>query len=215
MDDSWHANAGRWSRAVREGRIASRAAGTDRAILDALAARAPARVLDAGCGEGWLVRAVKQALPGTRCLGVDGSGELIAAARHADPGGDYRVLDYAGLAAADPRHLGGPFDAVAFNYALFDADLTPVLSAARRCLRPGGAVVIQTLPPVAAGDDGWHTEDFAGFGEPGWQPMRWYARSRAGWDAALAAAGLQVAQARAPGAADGTPLSLLLLAEPA
>lgn len=204
----WDANAGRWTRAVRERRIASRTAGTDAAILDAIVARAPARLLDAGCGEGWLVRVLRDRLPGCRCVGVDGSAELVAAARAADPDGDYRVLDYAGLAPADD--LGGPFDVVVFNYALFEADLAVPLAAAKRQLASGGAVLIQTLPPAES--EGWREEDFAAFGEPGWTPMRWYARTRDGWRRELTKAGLEVTEIREPRADDGTVLSLLLVA---
>ena len=51
---SWERNAANWTRVVREGLIPSRRAGTDAAILDAIAERAPRRLLDIGCGEGWL-----------------------------------------------------------------------------------------------------------------------------------------------------------------
>ena len=54
----WHDSAAPWSRAVREGRIASRRRVTDAAVLAAIHARAPRSVIDLGCGEGWLSRAL-------------------------------------------------------------------------------------------------------------------------------------------------------------
>src|ERR1700689_2940465 len=54
--ESWRNNAHAWTSAVREQRIDSRALVTDRAIVDAVLARAPRSVLDIGCGEGWLAR---------------------------------------------------------------------------------------------------------------------------------------------------------------
>lgn len=51
---SWQANADAWTAAVREQRIESRRQVTDAAIL----ALAPLRILDLGCGEGWLRRTV-------------------------------------------------------------------------------------------------------------------------------------------------------------
>jgi 2-polyprenyl-3-methyl-5-hydroxy-6-metoxy-1,4-benzoquinol methylase len=217
LADSWDANADNWTRAVRERRIASRTVGADAAIVEAVVGRGPRRLLDAGCGEGWLVRTVAGA---TACtgVGIDAAAALIEAARAADPSGDYRVLGYGDLVAG--RHdLGPGFDVVAFNYALFDADqcVAALLSAASGLLGPGGAVVIQTLHPDALGPGvtGWQVEDFAAFeGGAGWAAMPWYARSRAGWDAVVEATGLTVVETREPAAlSGGPPLSLLLICE--
>jgi SAM-dependent methyltransferase len=223
--DVWAANARAWTRAVRERRIASRTAGTDAAVVDALRRLSPWRLLDVGCGEGWLVRALGRQLPDCRAVGLDGARALIAAARAADPAGSYHVLSYAGFAASGWRDdpvlaecLADPFDAVVFNYALFDRDLVPVLTAARRLLAADGALVVQTLPPCPPGAEGWRREDFAGFGgaDDGWAPVDWYDRSRAAWDAALEAAGLRLVQAETPThPGDGTPLSYLMVARPA
>ncbi|MBK1668381.1 hypothetical protein CKO28_10075 [Rhodovibrio sodomensis] len=223
----WDANARAWTRAVRERRIASRTAGTDAALLDTLARLAPGRLLDAGCGEGWLIRALRQFLPACRTIGVDGAPALVAAARAADPVGSYHHLTYDALAAGawrrDPvlaERLADPLDAVVFNYALFDRQVGRTLQAARGLLAPGGALVIQTLPPCAPGAEGWRTEDFAGFSGGlggglggGWVPMRWYARSRPAWDSALAEAGLKADTD--PPVPDADALSLLLVARAA
>ena len=56
--DSWHQNAQAWIDAVRHGAIESRRQVTDQAILLAILGRQPERVLDLGCGEGWLLRAL-------------------------------------------------------------------------------------------------------------------------------------------------------------
>ena len=53
LGTSWDRNAGNWTRAVREGEIPSRRAGTDAAILEAIAARRPKRLLDAAPGRDW------------------------------------------------------------------------------------------------------------------------------------------------------------------
>lgn len=222
--DVWAANARAWTRAVRGRRIASRTAGTDAAVVDRVCRLAPGRLLDVGCGEGWLVRAVARHLPDCRTVGLDGARALIAAARAADPAGSYHVLTYAAFAAAawrdDPvlaERLADPFDAVVFNYALFDRNLVPVLAAARRLLAADGALVVQTLPPCAPGAEGWRVEDFAGFGgaDDGWAPIAWYDRAPAAWRAALEAAGLGLADRETPThPADGTPLSELMVARP-
>ena len=206
--DSWAANAAAWVRAVRDGAIASRAAGTDAAILDALAAVEPTRVLDVGCGEGWLCRAL--AGLGIDAVGVDAQPALVDAARAAG-GGRFEVRDYAALASA-PADLGR-FDAIACNFALLDEDLLPLLRGLRAMAAPGGWLLIQTLHPGAAPETGWRVEAFAGFGDGFTAPMPWFLRDTAAWLELLREGGWQpgpVREPRPPGG--GAPLSLLLAA---
>jgi SAM-dependent methyltransferase len=216
LEQSWIANAANWTRAVREGLIPSRKAGTDAAIVAAILARAPKRMLDIGCGEGWLARAVA-AQAKCDAVGVDGSADLVRDAAQADPANRYAVLSYGDLVAG--RHdLGGGFDVIAFNYALFEQDITPLLNAARGLLAPRGAIVIQTLHPnaFAGAEEGWRTEDFSAFQNQNWTPMPWYLRSLDSWCEAIARAGLKIVETREPKAApDGPPLSLLLICESA
>ncbi len=147
LEKSWTANAANWTRAVRDGLIPSRKAGTDAAIVAAIAERRPKRLLDVGCGEGWLCRGIRAA---TQCdtTGIDASAGLVRDAAAADPDGRYQVLSYADLVAG-AHDLGGEFDAIVFNYALFEEDVAPLLAAARGLLAPQGAVLIQTLHPDA------------------------------------------------------------------
>jgi SAM-dependent methyltransferase len=216
LEQSWIANAANWTRAVREGLIPSRKAGTDAAIVEAIVTRRPKRLLDIGCGEGWLVRAVT-AQAKCDAVGIDGSADLVRDAAQADSANRYAVLPYGDLVAG--RHdLSGGFDVIAFNYALFDEDITPLLTAARYLLTPRGALVIQTLHPnaFAGAAEGWRTEDFSAFQNQNWTPMPWYLRSLDSWRAAIARAGLKIVEAREPKAApDGPPLSLLLVCESA
>lgn len=212
---SWDKNAGNWTKAVREGQIPSRRAGTDDAIVAAICDRKPARLLDVGCGEGWLIRRVVKALS-CQAVGIDGSASLIEDARSSDPKGDYRVLGYAALIAGT-ESLGDPFDAIVFNYAILDEDATGLLSAVKPLLEPGGCVIIQTLHPhtqVGPYRDGWRTEDFSAFENPDWQPMPWYFRTLESWHAALRDSGLVLTGLAEPVAEDGEqPLSLILTCE--
>jgi SAM-dependent methyltransferase len=212
LAESWDRNAANWTRVVREGLIPSRKAGTDAAILRAIAERSPRWLLDIGCGEGWLIRAA-EAITGCAGVGIDGSAELIAAAQAADSVNRYAVLDYAAFAAGDDD-VGGDFDIAVFNYALFAEDIAPLLRAAATRLTSHGALIIQTLHPGAGGEHGWRTEDFAAFGTGDWAPMPWYARSVDGWRGAVAEAGLKVAEMREPKAEDGRVLSLLMVCVP-
>ncbi|MEI4673844.1 methyltransferase domain-containing protein, partial [Pseudomonas aeruginosa] len=57
---------------------------TDDAILQALRQRAPRRLLDIGCGEGWQFRALAGEVG--ECVGIDATPELIELARAAGGG---------------------------------------------------------------------------------------------------------------------------------
>ncbi|MFV3305366.1 class I SAM-dependent methyltransferase [Pseudomonas sp. NY15181] len=208
---SWQANADAWTRAVREQRIESRRLVTDAAILSAVAAGPARRVLDIGCGEGWLCRAL--ARRGSECVGVDASASLVEAARQSG-GGRFEVMDYAGL-ITEGESLGR-FDALVCNFALLDESIAPLLLALRELLEPAGRLLIQTVHPWSAcGDepyaDGWRLETFAAFGEAFSAPMPWYFRTLESWLALLASSGWRVRQLREPRHPEsGKPCSLLL-----
>ncbi|NNG02791.1 MAG: class I SAM-dependent methyltransferase [Inquilinus sp.] len=207
---SWDKNAGNWARAVRDGLIPSRRAGTDEAIVNAILAHKPARLLDVGCGEGWLIRRVAQSID-CQALSIDGSAALIADARQADPRHAYRVFAYADL-IEDAKSLGTGFDAIVFNYAILDEDAARLLTSVEPLLAPEGRIFIQTLHPRALDGpyrDGWRTEDFAAFAGPGWEPMPWYFRTVESWHETLRDAGLVLLDLTEP-MADGRPLSLLM-----
>jgi 2-polyprenyl-3-methyl-5-hydroxy-6-metoxy-1,4-benzoquinol methylase len=210
---SWMANADAWTRAVREGRIESRRVATDTAIVEAVAALRPGRVLDLGCGEGWLMRALAER--GISSIGLDVSLELVMAAEETG-GGRYRCCSYEEL-VDDPTRAGGPYDAIACNFSLLGADLVPLLRALRANLSPGGAVVIQTVHPwTAAGDegyaDGWRTETFDAFGGEFAEPMPWYFRTLQSWVDALRAGGFRLTDLREPvHPGTGKPVSLLMV----
>lgn len=212
---TWADNADAWTHAVREGLVPSRRAGTDAAVVEAVVSGLlPAgRVLDVGCGEGWLVRALGAL--GVTAHGVDACGPLVEAAREAG-GGTFEALAYED-AAESPALLGGPYDAAVFNFSLLGERVVGVLAAARRRLEVGGRVIVQTAHPVAAGPpyaDGWREETFADF-EGDFTPMPWYFRTFGSWVRVLDAAGLRLAEAKEPVHPEtGAPLSLLLVAEP-
>jgi 2-polyprenyl-3-methyl-5-hydroxy-6-metoxy-1,4-benzoquinol methylase len=222
--ESWDTNAGAWTSAVRDGAIASRRAGTDAAIVAACAEAVPtldgASVLDVGCGEGWLARAL--AARGARVLGVDVSAPLVARAREtAAPAGApaprYEVASYEELHDESSR-ARGPFDLVVVNFALLGDPVTPTLAACAARLAPGGRLVVQTVHPwVAAGDgayaSGWREETFAAFAVPFPASMPWYFRTLADWHDALAAAGLRLVRITEPVHPETQrPLSLVLVA---
>lgn len=212
LAQSWVSNADAWTAAVRGGDIESRRRVTDRAIVEAVLANQPGRVLDLGCGEGWLVRAL--AKHGVEGVGIDGSANLIAAARSSG-GGTFHVCTYEELAdkAGD---IGRGFDVISANFAILHEEVSALLQTLRQLLAPRGKLVIQTLHPWSAGGrycDGWREEDFGSFqGE--WQPMPWYFRTLGSWLALLRECGYSVTDLVEPVHPDTQlPVSLLIIAE--
>jgi len=210
---SWHHNARAWTEAVRSGAIESRRQVTDQAILLAVMGRQPERVLDLGCGEGWLLRALAER--GFDAVGVDGDATLIDAARVAGSS-PVQVASYEELVEAKVD-IGRDYDLICANFSLLHQDIIPLLAAMNALLVPGGALVIQTLHPwsAAAGDyqDGWREETFDGL-QGDWQPMPWYFRTLSSWLNALDMAGLQLTGLREPQHPQSpVPQSLLMIAE--
>ena len=146
----WHRNAEPWTVAVREGRISSRVQVTNAAILEVIARLSPGKVLDIGCGEGWLSHAL--ANNGIDVLGVDVVPALIAqASAFVSPTPRFQVMDYSALGTGI---LQERFDVAVCNFSLLgDASVAVVFNSMQHVLKPDGYFVIQTLhPQQVAGD---------------------------------------------------------------
>lgn len=208
---TWSSNAVPWTRAVRDGTIASRVEVTNAAILDVVRSAAPRTVLDVGCGEGWLVRALHD--DGIDVTGVDGSPELIELGRAAG-GGRYAVVSHETLATADL----GRFDLVVANFSLLgEVSAVACVTAVAGKLTPDGRFVLQTVHPwVAVGDgrytSGWRAGSWDGLGDGFVETPAWYFRTLADWLDLLDRAGLVLANCIEPTGADGRPRSLILIA---
>jgi 2-polyprenyl-3-methyl-5-hydroxy-6-metoxy-1,4-benzoquinol methylase len=210
---SWVANAGSWRDAVRERKIESRRVATDAAVVEVVASFAPGRVIDLGCGEGWLVREL--AAKGMEACGTDASAPLIDAARELG-GGSFYALSYEQLAAG-PLPTPVPFDVAVANFSILEEDLGPILGAASRLLAHAGALVIQTVHPAfATGEEayvpGWRTETFASVDGHWPEPMPWYFRTLGAWVHDLSVYGFTIDAVREPmDAQQFRPLSMIFV----
>jgi 2-polyprenyl-3-methyl-5-hydroxy-6-metoxy-1,4-benzoquinol methylase len=195
---SWSRNVSAWTAAVRQGRIESRKLVTDHAVVEAVLDAAPASVLDIGCGEGWLVRAL--AGHGIRAVGVDAIAGLVEQARQAG-GGEFLVASYQDLAAGK---LDLRVDLAVCNFALLGKEsVEGLLRALPSLLNPGGRFIVQTLHPLmACGDaayaDGWREGSWNGFGTEFTDPAPWYFRTLESWITLFQGHGLQLRQLREP-----------------
>ena len=196
---SWHTNARPWTKAVQNQEIESRTLVTDQAIVQAVTSLRPRRVLDVGCGEGWLARSLADR--GTEVVGVDVVPELIAEAQRLG-GGRFRICSYEDMAAG--RLRAERFDTIICNFSLLGKDsVEQLLSALPRYIQPQGHVLIQTLHPVTAyGDrpycDGWRPGSWDGFGPEFTDPAPWYFRTVESWVRLLRDNGFAILECREP-----------------
>lgn len=226
--DSWHVNATPWTAAIADGVVRSRVLVTNAAIVEAITAHAPRRLLDVGCGEGWLCRAAQAR--GIETLGVDAIPALVSAAEQLDPGGAYQVQTYEAIgdgalrasafAQAIRSDQAGAVSMAVCNFSLIgDMPVERLLAALAELLAPGrGRLLIQTLHPFALIDaapyeSGWRSGNWNGFPETFSDPAPWYARTFAGWVGLLTRTGFQLEEVREPLHPDtGRPASLILSA---
>lgn len=215
--ESWEANARQWIETVEGGDLEIRKLATNAAVVQAVRRLHPARVLDAGCGEGWLCRELQKFSMET--VGVDGVAELIHEAR-IKGNGHYELLPFeelVNLSNWPPEY----FDVVVFNFSLYELELTKLLlQAASHWVLPCGKLVLQTQHPFCAIEDGhpykdgWIVEKWTGFPRQIFLPYKWYFRTMAGWCETIESAGWRMQRMEEPvNPKDGKPVSLLITAQ--
>jgi SAM-dependent methyltransferase len=112
------------------------------------------RVLDAGCGTGYLSKKLRD--QGALVIGIDFSERMIAIARRLYPELDFRVEDCAELRTIDDEHC----DLVIANYVLMDTpDLRGTTRAFNRVLKPDGVAVLVFSHPCFPQDRAIVSED--------------------------------------------------------
>ena len=208
---SWNENANLWTNAVRTQALESRRLVTNDAILNAVLNCGGARILDVGCGEGWLSHElVKKEKDVT---GFDVSPNLIEQVRKDSPA-KFHVLSYEQF-VANPGVVGEDFDAAVCNFSILGDRIDEILKAILSITIPSGHLVIQTLHPYSSvGDfryeDGWREETFEGL--PGnWSPMPLYFRTMSSWIHEIMASGWRINELKEPlHPATGKPASLIL-----
>jgi len=127
----------------------------ERHVLPALEAAGPLDVLDLGAGTGWM--SYRLALRGHRPVAIDiltdSRDGLIAGRHYADAlGRPFPMID------AEFDHLpfpNGSFDAAIYNASLhYSSDYARTLKEARRCVRPGGRIIVLDSPVYKTPEDG-------------------------------------------------------------
>ena len=143
--ERWEANTDFWVKIIRERRDRYRTELTDRAVLDAIGPCEGLRILDAGCGEGYLSRIL--ASRGAHVVGVDACQGLIDAAE-ALPAEGRGSLSFT-RATVDALPIDdASVDLVVCNHLFSHLhDPSQAIGEFGRVLRSGGRLVILTLHP--------------------------------------------------------------------
>jgi trans-aconitate methyltransferase len=105
-------------------------------VVQLLAPQNGERILDIGCGTGYLTNLIAQA--GARVIGIDNSPSMIERAQAVYPDLDLRVM------SATNFGFDSPFDAVFSNAALhWVLDKESAVDCITQALRPGGRLVLE------------------------------------------------------------------------
>lgn len=143
--DSYSVNAPFWVKIIRENLDRYRTELTDHAVLTKIGTCKNSRILDVGCGEGYLSR--KLAQQGARVTGIDPSQALIQAAVKESHTQKLSLNHYLASAESIPE-ADSSFDVVVCNHIMTDvADPAPVLKELGRITKPGGKLIILMLHP--------------------------------------------------------------------
>ncbi|WP_041523905.1 class I SAM-dependent methyltransferase [Gilvimarinus agarilyticus] len=181
--NTWQRNADSWTRAVRDGTIASRQQVTDQAVVDAVPLCQVTSVIDIGCGEGWLARRLSES--GIVVTGIDATHALVDAATK-NGGGHFQCLNYNELHSL-AAICGAPFELAVCNFSLLGESSTEtVLAQLAALLQPAGRLIIQTLHPAECNSelpyqDGWRQSSWDGFDSTFTDPAPWYFRTLSSW----------------------------------
>src|SRR5579859_689658 len=105
-------------------------------VVQLLAPGKGERILDVGCGTGYLTNLIAQA--GARVVGIDNSPSMVQRAQAVYPDLDFRVL------SATEFFFETPFDAVFSNATLhWVLDKETAIDRIAQALRPGGRLVLE------------------------------------------------------------------------
>jgi SAM-dependent methyltransferase len=131
-----------WAATNRDrGMEVGHAAAVDEMLTAALAAldrEQTYTAVDAGCGNGWIVRRLRESPRCVQAIGVDGSAGMIAKARALDPAGSYVIAD---LMRWEPPQAVDLVVSMEVLY-YFDDPVALLARIATVWLRPGGYAVI-------------------------------------------------------------------------
>ncbi len=178
---SWHINASPWINAIKKSEIESRILATNQAIVNNILSSSPTSLLDLGCGDGWLARALIDSK--IRIYGIDAIPTLIDEAKKINNG----IFDICTYEALPSYQFKNKFDCIVCNFSLIGKESTDiVIKTCPKLLESNGKLLIQTLHPVVACgnfayETGWRSGSWEGFSNEFKMPAPWYFRTIENW----------------------------------
>tara|TARA_R110002111_G_scaffold55243_1_gene94972 strand:+ start:136 stop:801 length:666 start_codon:yes stop_codon:yes gene_type:complete len=211
--DSWNKNALEWIKVIDNAEIESRKF-TNKAILDVLGNSSAIKILDMGCGEGWLTRTLMGM--GKSAVGMDAIPQLLENAKNKGQG-TYFQMSYEEIILENPIPKA-PFDAAVFNFCLYQREgLSQLLRQVKKSLSENGYIAIQTLHPffLLENDLGyksqWINDSWKGLPGNFTEGHSWYARTFESWMSVFKKAGLQLHQCQEVNNDNNKPVSVIFI----
>ncbi|ANE50191.1 class I SAM-dependent methyltransferase [Flavisolibacter tropicus] len=198
--ESWEANATNWIVTIDNQEIESRKLVTNAAIVDAIKKYSPKRIIDIGCGEGWLTRTLQQA--DIEAEGVDAI-EILVNNAIVKGGPHYFIGSYSDIVSGkvlEPYN----YDSAVINFALLDKEESEkLIRYLPSILIPQGLLFIQTLHPLVIAEtgsyvSGWKEGSWTGLKQPFVLPYQWYFRTLQDWCQLFINAGFKIEEIREP-----------------
>lgn len=210
---SWNKNAHEWIKVIDNADIESRKF-TNKAILELIGNSPVIKILDVGCGEGWLTRSLGDM--GKFVVGLDAIPELLENAEKKGQG-TYYQMSYEEIILGNPIPEA-PFDAAVFNFCLYQREgLSQLLRQVKKSLSENGYIAIQTLHPffLLQNDLGyksqWINDSWKGLPGNFTDGHSWYARTFESWISVFKKAGLQLHQLQEVTNDDHKPISVIFI----
>tara|TARA_R110002126_G_scaffold3150_5_gene17598 strand:+ start:3822 stop:4484 length:663 start_codon:yes stop_codon:yes gene_type:complete len=210
---SWNKNALEWIKVIDNADIESRKF-TNKAILDLIGNSPAIKILDVGCGEGWLTRSL--GTMGKFVVGLDAIPELLENAKIKGDG-TYYQMSYEDIILGKPIPES-PFDAAVFNFCLYQREgLSQLLKQVKKSLSENGYIAIQTLHPYFLLQNNleyksqWINDSWKGLPGNFSDGHSWYARTFESWMSAFKKAGLQLHQLQEVTNDDHKPISIIFI----
>lgn len=211
---SWEKNASEWVKVIDAQQIASRKF-TNPAIVQIIKDKPSNKILDIGCGEGWLIRSITEM--GKHAVGLDAIGQLLENARQKGPESFYQ-MSYEDIIAGQTIPEA-PYDIIVFNFCLYqDKGLTELFDTTKKALCRNGSIVVQTLHPYFLLNNGLTyksqviTDSWKGLPGNFKNGHYWYARTFEDWFSVFADCDMKVIDLREIIDDEGKPISLIIQA---
>ncbi|SDR99531.1 class I SAM-dependent methyltransferase [Christiangramia echinicola] len=208
---SWEANASEWIRIIEEKGIASRKI-TNQAIVDEVNSCDSANILDLGCGEGWLTRALST--DENSVTGVDAIENLLKKARTKGEQSFYQ-LTYENIIEGK-KIPNAPFDSIVLNFCLYqDKQVEKLLKSVSMFLNENGQILIQSIHPyfLIQNDfkykSSWIENSWKGLPGNFVHPHAWFARTYEDWIKTFSSSGLYLFKMKEPINEEGLPASVI------